>query len=154
MTRRIIPFLFLSILFLGTSCRSGANSDAQAPETGTTEAPVVVREVSQEEVLQLRETPREDVLLLDVRTPAEFAQGHVPGAMNISHTDLPARLDELAPYKDKEIIVYCRSGHRAGIAADILKKNGFTNLAHLEGDMMGWMAKGLPMEQAEEAGQH
>ncbi len=146
MTRRIVPFLFLSILFLGTSCRGGANSDAQAPESATSKAPVVVREVSQEEVLQLRETPREDVLILDVRTPAEFAQGHVPGAVNIPHTEVAEHLDELAPYRDKEVIVYCRSGHRAGIAADILKKNGFTNLAHLEGDMMGWMGKGLPME--------
>ncbi len=145
MSRRILPFLFLSILFLGASCRSDANSDAQTSET----APVVVREVPPEEVLQLVEAPREDVLILDVRTPGEFAQGHVPGAVNIPHTEIAAHLDELAPYREKEIILYCRSGRRAGIAADILKKNGFTHLAHMEGDMMGWTANGLPVEKAE-----
>ena len=154
MTRRLVPFLFLSILVLGTSCRSGANSGAPSSETATAEAPVVVREVTQEQVLQLRETPREDVLILDVRTPAEFARGHVPGARNIPHTEIADHLDELAPHKDKEIILYCQSGRRAGIAADILKANGFTNLAYMQGDMMGWMAKGLPMEQGEEMGQH
>ena len=86
-------------------------------------------------------------LILDVRTPKEFADGHVPGAMNISHDQLASRLSELEDDKDRPIVLYCRSGKRAGMAAEVLKKAGFRKLYHLEGDMLGWHAKGLPMEK-------
>ena len=79
-----------------------------------------------------------DILILDVRTPEEFYSGHVPGAINISHTDLPKRIEEVYPYKDKDIIVYCEQGVRAGIAQDALRKAGFSSILHLEGDMEAW----------------
>jgi hypothetical protein len=53
-------------------------------------------------------------LILDVRTPEEYAAEHIPGAVNISHTELAGRLAELDAYKNKEIVVHCRSGAMAG----------------------------------------
>jgi len=85
--------------------------------------------------------------LLDVRTPAEFAAGHVPGAINITHTQLEKRLDELAGKQDQPIVVYCRSGHRAGIALKILQRHNFTRLYHLQGDMNGWVKASRPIQK-------
>jgi len=86
--------------------------------------------------------------VLDVRTPAEFAAGHVPGARNLSHEQLAGRLDELAPLRDKQVVLYCRSGRRTLLAEDTLRKAGFTKLLHLEGDYLAWEAEHRPIETA------
>ena len=86
------------------------------------------------------------MVVLDVRTPKEFAEGHVPGAVNISHDQLEGRMAELAADRDRDVVVYCRSGHRAGIALGMLEKAGFERLYHLEGDYMGWAAAQRPVE--------
>jgi len=87
------------------------------------------------------------VVLLDVRSPEEYAEGHVPGAINISHTQIKTNLAKLLPHKNDTVIVYCRSGRRAGIAKDILAEHGFTKLRHLSGDMNGWYDANLPIEK-------
>lgn len=65
-----------------------------------------------------------DVFILDVRSKKEYESGYIPDAINISHRDISARLDELKPYKEYKIAVYCESGVRARIAQNILKKQG------------------------------
>lgn len=87
-----------------------------------------------------------NVLLLDVRSEQEFQEGHIPGAQNIPHDLLPQQLSRLASYKDKKVVLYCRSGRRSAMAAEVLEKGGFSKLYHLEGDMNGWSAAGLPVE--------
>ncbi|PCH93689.1 MAG: sulfurtransferase [Gammaproteobacteria bacterium] len=84
-------------------------------------------------------------LLIDVRTEGEYADGHLPGAINIPHKELEQRLAELPTAKNNHIVLYCRSGTRAGIAKKILAKNGFTKLDHLSGDYIAWSKKGLPL---------
>ncbi|MCC6207787.1 MAG: rhodanese-like domain-containing protein [Gammaproteobacteria bacterium] len=86
-------------------------------------------------------------LVLDVRTPEEYAAGHVPGALNLPHDQAAARLEELRSYQGRTIVLYCKSGRRAGIAADALAQAGFGPLHHLAGDMPGWIAAGLPIEK-------
>ena len=88
-----------------------------------------------------------DLVVLDVRTPAEFAAGHVPGARNVSHDLLSSRLAELAPLRDKQVVLYCRSGRRTLLAADVLHAAGFKRLAHLEGDYLAWEAEHRPIER-------
>lgn len=90
----------------------------------------------------------EALVVLDVRTAKEFAEGHVPGAINISHDELEARLPELEADRDRDVVVYCRSGKRAGLALDMLEKAGFKRLYHLEGDYLGWAAASRPVEPA------
>ena len=77
----------------------------------------------------------EEILILDVRSPQEFAQGHIPGAINIPHHLLADRLDEISAFKDKVAVTYCESGVRTKIALDILQQNGFEKPGHLKGDM-------------------
>ena len=74
--------------------------------------------------------------LVDVRTPGEFAAGHIPGAINIPVQQLDARMSELQP-KDAAVVVYCRSGHRSGNAARMLKNAGFAAVHDL-GSMSRW----------------
>ena len=88
------------------------------------------------------------LLLIDVRTPEEYAGGHVPGAINVPHTQVQARLQEIRrAAAGREIVLYCRSGRRAGIAREILARAGFERLLHLQGDMLGWQRQGLPVEE-------
>ena len=86
-------------------------------------------------------------LILDVRSAEEYAEGHVPGAINIPHTDVAAQMSIIQTYKDKPVVVYCRSGYRAGKAADILLEADFSDVRHLEGDIMGWRDAGHKLEQ-------
>src|SRR5262245_38095498 len=60
--------------------------------------------------------------LLDVRSPGEYAGGHLPGAVNIPVDEIERRLAEVGP-RDGELILYCRSGHRSGRAAEILRQH-------------------------------
>jgi phage shock protein E len=88
------------------------------------------------------------LVVLDVRTPAEFAAGHVPGAINVPHDQVEARLAELASLRDKDVVVYCGSGRRAALALEVLGRHGYAKLKHLDGDMQGWVAAGRPVEKA------
>jgi rhodanese-related sulfurtransferase len=85
------------------------------------------------------------LVVLDVRTPAEFAEGHVPGAINIPNGELAARVAELADAKGRDIVVYCRSGVRAAQALDVLDKAGFKRLFHLQGDYNRWTEEQRPV---------
>jgi rhodanese-related sulfurtransferase len=109
-----------------------------------------VDDISRED-LQARMADADAPLVLDVRTPEEYAAGHVPGAVNISHEQTADRLEELRPFQDREIVLYCKSGRRAGIAADTLAAAGFSRLRHLAGDMPGWSAAGFPVESGSDA---
>ncbi|WP_245705088.1 rhodanese-like domain-containing protein [Flavobacterium omnivorum] len=71
---------------------------------------------------------KEGAFLVDVRTPAEFAEGHVKGSTNIPLDQVP---NQLAQFKGKDqIIVFCRSGNRSGQAKMILERNGFKNVTN------------------------
>ena len=71
--------------------------------------------------------------LLDVRSGPEYAQGHLPGAVNIAHTELRGRLDELPP--GHPVRVYCASGFRSYLASRVLRQNGFDDVASLSGGL-------------------
>jgi len=63
--------------------------------------------------------------VVDVRTPQEFEAGHVPGALNIPHDQVAARADEVGA-RNRPVLLYCHSGHRSGLAAAELARQGFT----------------------------
>jgi rhodanese-related sulfurtransferase len=88
-------------------------------------------------------------LVLDVRTPDEYVSGHVPGAVNIPHDQLAQRLAEVP--KDRDVVLYCRSGRRTEIAGRVLTGNGYTRLQHLEGDIIAWVEKDRPVEKPRDA---
>ena len=89
----------------------------------------------------------DSLVVLDVRSEAEYATGHVPGAINIPHDQLPARLNEIRSRDNAEFVVYCETGRRAAVAQSLLQKEGFLNVRHLEGDMAQWRREGKPTEK-------
>jgi rhodanese-related sulfurtransferase len=105
--------------------------------------------LSQDAYLALPKSGEQAPFVLDVRAPEEFVTGHVPGAVNIPYDQVAARLAEVP--KDKDVVLYCRSGRRAGMAAEVLAANGYTRLKHLEGDMPAWIEKGRPVETPKDA---
>lgn len=94
-------------------------------------------------VAEATDTAERNVVYVDVRTPEEYASGHVEGAINIPHTEMDARYGELEAYEDSEIVVYCRSGRRSGIAQDILESEGFGNVTN-GGGLSDLARRGVP----------
>lgn len=77
--------------------------------------------------------------LLDVRQPEEREAQKIEGdTLFIPLGELPSRIDELSDYKDKDLIIYCRSGNRSGQACLFLEQQGFTNTVNLVGGMLKW----------------
>jgi rhodanese-related sulfurtransferase len=84
-------------------------------------------------------------LVVDVREPAEYAAGHVPGAMSIPQADLALHLDEIP--RDRDVLVVCEGGTRSLRAAKFLKQTGFVRVTNLLGGTSGWRKAGLPIER-------
>jgi phage shock protein E len=85
----------------------------------------------------------EPIVLLDVRTPEEFTNGHVAGARSLPLAELATRLDELA--KDAAIYCICLWDGRSQRACDLLQRAGFTNVFDVTGGMAAWQQAGLPI---------
>lgn len=92
--------------------------------------------VSYEE-LQQKLTDKAPIVLLDVRTQEEFNNGHIPGALLLPYDEIDQKAAQLLPEKEKEIIIYCRSGRRSAIAKDSLEALGYTNVKDF-GGMNRW----------------
>lgn len=79
------------------------------------------------------------VVILDVRTPEEYNNGHIPSAKNIDVLQSSAFKEQIAALpKNKTYLLYCRSGKRSATALNIMKENGFVNVKHLRNGFSGW----------------
>jgi phage shock protein E len=103
--------------------------------------------IDQAALLKRLDAKDASLIVLDVRTPEEFAAEHVPGAINIPYTHLPASISQLPDAVGKDIVIYCEVGVRAERAASRFRENGFKRLLHLDGDMRTWREKRLPVEK-------
>lgn len=92
----------------------------------------------------------DNALLLDVREDAEYREGHILNARHIPLGSLRKRLAELDGYKDKPVIVCCRSGQRSASACGLLRKEGYQNVTNLKGGVMAWQSAGLPLVKGNE----
>lgn len=105
-----------------------------------------------EEIMQERE-----VMLLDVREPAEFEAMHIPGSLNVPRGvletaceyDYEETVPELVKARDKEIIVVCRSGNRSVFVCDVMQQLGYRNVSSLKTGLRGWADYEQPMVNAE-----
>ncbi len=79
----------------------------------------------------------EGFIILDVRSQSEYDEGHIPGAILIPNTEIEARAEESLPDKNQLILVYCRSGRRSKMAAEILAELGYTNIREF-GGIIDW----------------
>jgi phage shock protein E len=85
------------------------------------------------------------LVVLDVRAPADYAQGHIPGAINIPQEELAARVAELEGARERDIVVYCGTGKRTAQALQVLEKSGFRRIFHLKGDFTRWSEEKRPV---------
>lgn len=90
--------------------------------------------------LAARIAENSDIQILDVRRPAEYATGHVPGAVNVQLADLEATAAHFEP--ERPTAVVCASGYRSSAATSLLERKGFTNLFNVVGGTSGWIASG------------
>ena len=138
-------------LFLGglgatallTACGSSEETDASATSDDGTAAPGI-RLVNAEQGAAIQASPPDDLVILDVRTAEEFADGHLEGAIMIDFyrddfADQIAALDPNVPY-----LLYCRSGNRSGQTTAIMEDLGFSDVADINGGIAAWTQAGLP----------
>jgi len=112
-----------------------------------------IREITPEELITMQ-AGSEDLLLLDVREPGEFTQGHLSGAKLIprgileaaaDHT-YPKRVQELVDARNRPIAIYCATGGRSAMAANTLRMMGFVNVMSLQGGISRWQGEGKDIE--------
>ena len=89
----------------------------------------------------------QDAMVLDVRNPADFQQGHIVNAKNIPIAELPTRLKELEKHKDKPIIVCCQRGVTSLAGVNQLTQAGFDKVFNLKGGINGWVSDKLPLSK-------
>ena len=118
-------FLLLAVMML-TACGQAKENDQGA----------VYMNITAEEAKQIMDT-EEGYVILDVRTQEEYDEGHIPGAIVISHEEITEKAEEVLTDKDQLILVYCRSGRRSKIAAEALVGLGYTNIKEF-GGILDW----------------
>ena len=122
--KKLVVFL-LAVMML-TACGQATDKDQGA----------VYVNITAEEARQIMDT-EEGYIILDVRTQEEYDQGHIPGAIVISHEEITEKAEEVLTGKDQLILVYCRSGRRSKIAAEALVELGYTNIKEF-GGIIDW----------------
>ena len=120
-----LVFLLLAVMLL-TACGQDKENDQGA----------VYVNITAEEAKQIMDT-EEGYIILDVRTQEEYDQGHIPGAIVISHEGIAEKAKEVLTDKEQLILVYCRSGRRSKIAAEALVELGYTNIKEF-GGIIDW----------------
>jgi len=88
-----------------------------------------------------------NVVILDIRTPAEFNSGHVPGAINIDFYNKNFENELKRLDKDAQYFVYCRTGNRSSSALKMMHKLGFTRVWHMYKGIVDWAGAGLPLKR-------
>ena len=115
--KKILPIFLVALLLVGCA--------APAEE-------ITYRQVNMDEAITMMEEGT-DYIILDVRTPEEFADKHIPGAINIPNETIGAAVIPELPDKDQLILVYCRSGNRSKQASEKLAALGYTNIVEFGG---------------------
>lgn len=129
----------LAVLVLGAGCATAGTGHAPAASTPPSAATLAgLPPPGAVDTDSARRLIAAGVAVVDVRTPEEFATGHVPGAVNIPHDQMAARHGEIGP-PSTPVLLYCRSGRRSGIAAGTLAEKGFTAVWDM-GTYQAWVA--------------
>ena len=115
--KKLILMILSTALF--TSCSSSENT-------------VSFRQISMDEAVKMMKDGK-DYIILDVRRPDEYAEGHIPGAINVPNEEIGATEIPELPSKSQLILVYCRSGRRSKEASEKLVKLGYTNIVEFGG---------------------
>ena len=120
--KRLLPFM-LSLMLLSACSAPSSSKDGY-------------RQISMDEAVKMMRDEK-DYIILDVRRPDEFAEGHIPGAINVPNEEIGTAEIAKLPNKSQLILVYCRSGRRSKEAAGKLVKLGYTNIVEF-GGILDW----------------
>ena len=120
-----LVFLLLAVMLL-TACGQDKENNQGA----------VYVNITAEEAKRIMDS-EEGYIILDVRTQEEYDQGHIPGAIVISHEEIAEKAEDVLTDKDQMILVYCRSGRRSKITAEALVELGYTNIKEF-GGIIDW----------------
>ena len=118
--KRVLPIILSALLL--TACAPG-NS-------------LVYKQITMSEAVKMMETEK-NCIILDVRRADEFAEGHIPGAINVPNEEIGTAEIAKLPNKSQLILVYCRSGRRSKEASEKLVKLGYTNIVEF-GGILDW----------------
>lgn len=119
-----IIFLLLAVMLLAACAQEETKQEA------------VYMNITAQEAKEIMDR-ESGYVILDVRTREEYDQGHIPGAIVISHEEVAHKAEETLTDKDQLILVYCRSGRRSKIAAEALVELGYTNILEF-GGILDW----------------
>ena len=120
-----LTLILLAVMML-TACGQDKENDQEA----------VYVNITAEEAKRIMDT-EDGYIILDVRTQEEYDQGHIPGAIVISHEEIEEKAEQVLTDKEQLILVYCRSGRRSKIAAEALVELGYTNIKEF-GGIIDW----------------
>ena len=137
--------LALAIVLIAAGCGGDDGSSAAEPSGPTDQSDAQLVTVSADEAAVIHESPPDGMVVLDVRTPEEFAAGRLEGATMIDFyapdfADQLAQLDGNTPY-----LLYCRSGNRSGQTLTLMRQMGFTDVTEIDGGIAAWQQAGLPV---------
>jgi rhodanese-related sulfurtransferase len=120
----LITMILISLSLFGlTACQDGGNN-------------ATYEQITPQEAKTILDTET-DYIIIDARTEEEFAEGHIEGAILIPEYEIAERAEKELPYKERLILVYCRSGRRSKIASEELVKLGYTNVKEF-GGIIDW----------------
>ena len=109
--------------------------------------PAAARDISVQDAAALLQNPPEGLVIVDVRTPAEFREGHLPGAVNMDYFGGPFETQIQSLPKTAPVLLYCRTGNRSGSAYGAMTKAGIGNILHMHEGIIVWQQLGLPLEK-------
>ncbi len=149
----IFPVLGMALMLVFSACeQTGSGASSELDQFENADALVDAAKVNVEAIdintyKKMVDEMEEYFVLIDVRTESEFANGYIPGAVSIPRGALEFRIASESvwdneglyiPLKEDQLIVYCKKGSRSVLAAETLKKLGYTNVKYLEGGWIEW----------------
>ncbi|GAA4464972.1 hypothetical protein GCM10023093_16390 [Nemorincola caseinilytica] len=139
--KHLILALLLPVTFFFTASCQGIGGNNERIVNGVK---CMVHNVSPDEFEKKLATP--GVQLLDVRTPEEYAEGHLVNSRNLDHTGGVLEQNAHTLDKNRPVLVYCRSGKRSAAAATYLQQQGFKEVYNMKGGIQQWQSAGKPVE--------
>lgn len=141
---RIITLLLFSLMLATVACQNDGASTVDSPPLGDDfDLATLPQTIDVHTAAALLD--RDDVLLIDVREPNEYAAGRIPGITLIPMSEIESRVDEIPT--DVTVVLSCQSGVRSSRAFDYLSDLGYENIHNLDGGFGAWQRAGYDVER-------
>jgi len=147
MNKKLLTLVVVSALSACSQADSGAQaSKPAAQETVQKAVDMKVTHVDAAKALETMKA-RPELVVIDVRTPAEYASGHIDGAINIDYKNPNFATEITKLDASQDYLIHCRSGGRSTASLKHFKNGGFSHIIHMDGGMLGWDKAGQPTVQ-------